>query len=243
RRIAVDRPALGAGGLFLLVDRRTDHVPEPAEGLVADGNGDRLAGVDDVEAAPEAVRGVHRDGSDTVVAEMLLHLRDQLDRLAAVLRRNGDAKRRVDLRQAVREDGVDHDTLDLEDLADVLFRVCHVETGSPEEMKARPAPPRYPLPAERIAGCRAPPTSRARSTRSSAPRGSRTARDPSGTGRPSRRSSSSCPRGRRSSTPAAATGASPCRSRAQGTRSKGSTSRRTSSTPRVRRPPPRISRS
>ena len=77
-RVAVDRPALDvrAGGL-LVVDRLADHVPDPAERRVADGDRDRLAGVDDVGAAREPVGRVHRDGADAIVAEVLLHLRDQ----------------------------------------------------------------------------------------------------------------------------------------------------------------------
>ena len=71
--------------------------------------------VDDVAAAREAVGRVHRDGADAVVAEMLLHLGHEL---AAVGAR--DAQRRVDLGQLVREDGVDDDALDLDQLADVL---------------------------------------------------------------------------------------------------------------------------
>ena len=41
RRIAVDRPALGVRHLPALVDRVAEHVPEPAEGHVADGHRDR----------------------------------------------------------------------------------------------------------------------------------------------------------------------------------------------------------
>ena len=97
RRIAVDRPALAGRG-FLAVDGIADHVPHAAERLVADGNRDRLARVDDLRAAREAVGGVHRDRADAVVAEMLLHLRDQLRRAAAC---DGhlDAERVVDLGQ------------------------------------------------------------------------------------------------------------------------------------------------
>ena len=82
RRVAVDRPALDVlAGRRLVVDRLADHVPEPAERRVADGDGDRPAGVDDVDAAREAVGGVHRDRADAVVAEVLLHLGDQRARL------------------------------------------------------------------------------------------------------------------------------------------------------------------
>ena len=101
------------------VDRIADHVPDPAERLVADRHGDRLAGVDDVDAARETVGRVHRDGADAIVAEVLLHLRDQLAR-AAVLVGHLDRERVVDLGQSGREHGVEHDALDLDDLPDVL---------------------------------------------------------------------------------------------------------------------------
>jgi hypothetical protein len=50
RGIAVDRPALAAR-LVLAVDRVADHVPHAAERLVADRDGDRIAGVDDLRTA------------------------------------------------------------------------------------------------------------------------------------------------------------------------------------------------
>ena len=90
----------------------------PAERLVADGHGDRLLRVDDLDPAREPVGRVHGDGADAIVAEMLLHLRDQLAR-AAVLG-DLDAERMVDLGKPVREDGVEHDALDLDDLSRVL---------------------------------------------------------------------------------------------------------------------------
>ena len=118
RRVPVDRPALGVGRqLLALVDRVADHVPEPAERRVPDGHGDRLARVLDLEPAGEPVGRVHRDGADAVVPEVLLHLGDQL----AVVDR--DAERGVDRRQLVREDGVDDDALDLDDLALVFWSV------------------------------------------------------------------------------------------------------------------------
>ena len=101
--------SFGAG---LLVDGLAEHVPDAAERDVADGHRDRPAGVDDVGAARDPVRRVHRDRAHAVVAEVLLHLCDQV---AAVRAR--DAQRRVDRGQAVREDGVDDDALDLEQLA------------------------------------------------------------------------------------------------------------------------------
>ena len=58
------------------------HVDEPAQRGSAHGHGHGLAGVDDLHAAREAVGGVHGDGAHLVVAQVLLHLRDQLARLA-----------------------------------------------------------------------------------------------------------------------------------------------------------------
>ena len=132
RRVAVDRPAL-ARRCRLAVDGVADHVPDPAERLVADGNRDRPAGVDDVGSAREAVGRVHRHRAHAVVAEMLLHLRDQLDRALAVGRRRLDAERVVDLGQLAREHGVEHDALDLDDLAGVaavLRLVGHESPGA-----------------------------------------------------------------------------------------------------------------
>ena len=72
----------------------------------------------------EAVGRVHRDRADAVVAEVLLHLRDQR-RPCRRLRRTWISSARVDLGQSVREDGVDHDAANLDyDLADVALRPC-----------------------------------------------------------------------------------------------------------------------
>src|SRR5207248_7915544 len=114
---AVDRPALALRRL-LAVDGFADHVPDPAERLVADRYGDGLLGVDDVDPAGEPVGRIHGNGPDAIVAEVLLHLRDQPAR-AAVLG-DLDAERVKDLGQPVREHRVEHDTLDLDDLPRVL---------------------------------------------------------------------------------------------------------------------------
>ena len=50
---------------------------------VADRHGDRAAGVDDLHAAREAVGGVHGDRAHAVVAEVLLHLADEVGARAA----------------------------------------------------------------------------------------------------------------------------------------------------------------
>ena len=132
RRVAMDRPALDlAVRRLLLVDRLADHVPEPAEGHVADGHRDRRTRVDHVRAAGEAVGRVHGDGTNAIVAEMLLHLGDHR-RGAAVRAGHVDPQRGVDLRQAIREDGVDDDALDLDDRADVrrAGRLRHDSPGA-----------------------------------------------------------------------------------------------------------------
>src|SRR5581483_4557549 len=125
RRIAVDRPAL-AGRRLAAVDGVADDVPDAAERLIAHGDGDRRARVDDLDAAREPVRRVHRHRAHAIVAEVLLHLRDEL--ASAVAFRHLDAQRVVDLGQAVREDGVEDDALDLDDPAGALcsLRCSHV---------------------------------------------------------------------------------------------------------------------
>ena len=75
---AVDRPALLDLDRLALVDRLAEQVEDAAERDVADRHGDRAAGVDDLHAAREAVGGVHGDRADAVVAEVLLHLADEV---------------------------------------------------------------------------------------------------------------------------------------------------------------------
>ena len=98
----------------LAVDRVADHVPEPPQRLVSDRHADRAAEVDDLGPAGEPVGRVHGDGAHAIVAQVLLHLGDQLATL------DRDPQRAVDLREGAREDGVDDDALDLDQLSDVL---------------------------------------------------------------------------------------------------------------------------
>ena len=114
RRLAVDRPALALLDRVALVDRLAEHVEDPPERPLADRHRDRAAGVDHVEAAGQAVGRVHRDRPHPAVAQVLLHLRHEPP---AVGQR--DLERVVDRGQAAREDGVDDDTFDLDDPADV----------------------------------------------------------------------------------------------------------------------------
>ena len=74
RGVAVDRPALLGLDRVAEVDRLAEQVEDAAERLLADGHADRVAGVDDLDAAGEAVGRVHGDRADALVAEVLLHL-------------------------------------------------------------------------------------------------------------------------------------------------------------------------
>ena len=116
RSRAVDRPALLDVERLALVDRVAEQVEDAPERDLADGDGDRAAGVDDLHTAGQAVGGVHRHRAHAVVAEVLLHLADEDLALAAI-----DGDRGVDLGQLVGEDGLDDDALDLFDPADVLL--------------------------------------------------------------------------------------------------------------------------
>ncbi len=127
----VDRPALAGLDLVALVDRIAEDVEDAAEGRLADGDGDRRAGVLDVHPTRETVRGVHRHRAHAVVPEMLLHLRDQLDRGPPVLLGDVDAQRVKDLRELPVEDRVDDDALDLDDFPDVLARLAFSQKSSP----------------------------------------------------------------------------------------------------------------
>ena len=110
-----------------LVDRLAEQVEDAPERDVADRHGDRAAGVDDLDAAREAVGRVHRDRAHAVVAEVLLDLADEVRADAVVVAGRalaGDDHRVVDLGQLVREDGLDDDALDLLDPADVAALVA-----------------------------------------------------------------------------------------------------------------------
>jgi len=67
----------------VVVDRFADHVENAAQSLGADRHHDRIAGIDDLGAAHQPVRGVHRDRAHGILAEMLCHFEDQ--RAAAVI--------------------------------------------------------------------------------------------------------------------------------------------------------------
>ena len=101
RRVAVDRPPLARRGAASgRPARRARSRCGPA--FPSRPGRDRRAGVDDVDAARQAVGGVHCDRADAVVAQVLLHLGDQVERRRAVAAGDGDPERVVDLGQAIR---------------------------------------------------------------------------------------------------------------------------------------------
>ena len=105
------------------VDRFADDVHDAAERLVADGDRDRLAGVDHFLAADEALGRVHGDGAHRVLAEMLRDLEDEP--VAAVL----GLERVQNRRQVPVELDVDHRAGDLRDAPDDALDIrlhCHV---------------------------------------------------------------------------------------------------------------------
>ena len=78
RRLAVDRPALGdLQRRRVGVEHLADGVEHVALGHVADRHRDRRAGVAHLGAADQAVGGLHRDGPDHVVAQVLGDLQGQ----------------------------------------------------------------------------------------------------------------------------------------------------------------------
>ena len=126
RRGAVNRPALlRLHRTVRKVDRLAEHVQHAAERLGADRHRDRLAEIDRLHAALHAVGRLHRDRAHAVLAEVLLDFGDDVERLAARLRRRDDAQRVVDCRQVSGlELDVDDRPDDLDDFADVLLHVA-----------------------------------------------------------------------------------------------------------------------
>ena len=77
RRLAVDRPVVEVLAVAGLVEAVAEGVEHVALDAVADGHRDRLAGVGDLDAADQAVGGLHRDGAHQVVTEVLRDLEGQ----------------------------------------------------------------------------------------------------------------------------------------------------------------------
>ncbi len=115
----MDRPALRrCRDLGPLVHRLAEDVQDATERRGADGDGDRAPGVVDGHPTHDGVGGAHRDGTDLIAPDVLLHLGDDADGLPA-LGGGRDLERVVELGKVTGgeldvEDGSD----DLDDLAD-----------------------------------------------------------------------------------------------------------------------------
>src|SRR6185437_2141967 len=92
--VAADRAAL--------VDRLADHVHDPAERLRADWHADFGAGRANFLTPGEAIRGIHRDRPNNVLAEVLGDL--QHEAVAAIV----GLERREDRRKLALEGDVNH---------------------------------------------------------------------------------------------------------------------------------------
>ncbi len=111
----VDRPLLGSVDGAGLVDRLAHHVHDAPERLVADGDGDRLAGVHHLLAAHQTFGRIHGDGAHGILAEMLGDFEHEA--VAVILR----LERIQDLRQLIFELHVDHGAHDLAHMAHRAF--------------------------------------------------------------------------------------------------------------------------
>ena len=77
RRLAVNRPVIEVFSVARLVQAVAQRVEHVALDAVADGNGNRVPGVDHLDAADQSIGRLHRDGADQVVAEVLRDLQRQ----------------------------------------------------------------------------------------------------------------------------------------------------------------------
>ena len=107
----MDRPPLCGLDRSRLVNRLAHHVHDAAQSLLADRHGDRLTGVDHLLAAHQAIRGVHGDGADCVLAEMLGDFEHEA--VAVIL----GLERVEDFRKMFGELHVDHGAHDLAHVA------------------------------------------------------------------------------------------------------------------------------
>jgi hypothetical protein len=121
---AVNRPAFSrVDGPVGEVDGFAKHVHHAPERRRAHRHRDRPASVDRLHAALHAVGRLHRDGSDAILAQVLLHFADDVERRAACPARR-DSHRVIDRRQLPLEFDV-HDWADhLDDLADSFCCCC-----------------------------------------------------------------------------------------------------------------------
>ena len=123
RRLAVNGHALGGLDRAELVDRLADHVEHAAQRFAAHGHGDRAAEVDGIHAAHHAFGRFHGHAAHAPLAQVLLHLKDDVDGRGNVEAVADYAQRLIDERHpGLVELHVDGGAGDLNYFADVF---CH----------------------------------------------------------------------------------------------------------------------
>ncbi len=114
------------------VHRFADHVHDAAQRTVADRHFDRAAGVDHFLTANQTLGGVHRDGTNRVLAKVLGNFQHQAN--AMVVR----FKSVQDQRQVVIELDVDNGADDLGDPSDLF--VSHIPNPRIDPVRALQRP-------------------------------------------------------------------------------------------------------
>ena len=117
-------------GHILAVDGLAHHVPDAAEGALADGHLHRGAGVDDLEAALKAVGGGHGDAADHVTGQLALNLENRVDVTHGGIDVDGQGV--VDVRHTALEFDVHDGADDTDDMSDTgglrgvhINEICH----------------------------------------------------------------------------------------------------------------------
>jgi len=106
-----------------LVNRLADDVQDAPQGLAADRHRNLLAGVEDLLATNQTVGGVHCDGPDRVLAQVLCDFQNQVH-LLIVDRGVGDPESLIDRGKLARlEFDVDNCADDLRYFSEVLTHV------------------------------------------------------------------------------------------------------------------------
>src|SRR5690242_5131026 len=109
-----------------LVNGLAQDIEDPAEGLFADGHGDRPPEADRLHAAHESIGGLHGDGAHAALADVLLCFADDVDRLRHVVALADDADRGVNFGDlAFGKLAVDGGAGDLNYVANGFGSGCH----------------------------------------------------------------------------------------------------------------------
>ena len=133
RSRTVDGVVLFSVNRAQFVNGATDDVQDTANGGLANGNHDRVPGVDRVHAADKAFSGVHGDGTNDVVAQVLRNLTDEAGSIAIVrvgYLQGGEDTRQVAVAELYVHNGADN----LNDFTDVF---AHVWLLNPSALQRR----------------------------------------------------------------------------------------------------------